>query len=49
MFSFPDIDECFSDPCQHNGTCVDLVNKYICVCDGTGYTGDICEEGEWLK
>ena len=27
-----DNNECGSDPCQNNGTCVDLINGYRCVC-----------------
>ncbi|XP_078661238.1 uncharacterized protein LOC144905439 [Branchiostoma floridae x Branchiostoma belcheri] len=39
-----DIDECASDPCQYNGTCVDGVNSYTCQCV-PGFTGDNCENG----
>ena len=27
-----DVNECMSDPCQNNATCVDDVNGYICEC-----------------
>lgn len=27
-----DIDECEVQPCQNNGTCVDLINEYQCYC-----------------
>lgn len=37
-----DINECESNPCQYNGTCVDLVNGYRCECI-PGLTGDNCE------
>ena len=26
------VDECLSNPCAHNGTCVDDVNGYFCEC-----------------
>ncbi|CAG9865288.1 unnamed protein product [Phyllotreta striolata] len=41
------IDECVlpngSGPCQNGGLCKDEINRYTCVCDGTGYTGLLCE------
>ena len=33
-----DINECASGPCQHNGTCIDLINQYLCLCQD-GYEG----------
>ena len=27
-----DTDECANNPCENNGTCVDLVNAYECIC-----------------
>ena len=41
---FPDIDECSSNPCAHNGTCIDGVNSFNCSCV-EGYTGHDCETG----
>ena len=32
------VDECLSNPCLHNGTCVDDVNGYFCECI-RGFTG----------
>ena len=40
--SYPDIDECASNPCQNGGTCADDVNRYDCTCEA-GYTGADCE------
>jgi len=37
-----DIDECNSDPCLHNGTCIDLINGYSCRCKNDS-RGDNCE------
>ena len=31
-FVVTDTDECADDPCKNNGTCVDLVNGYDCIC-----------------
>ena len=40
----PDLDECESDPCRNNGTCLDKLGKYVCTCDN-GFTGKNCEIG----
>ena len=44
MLTFPDIDECSSDPCKHGGNCTNLINQYNCTCV-EGYTGLDCETG----
>lgn len=36
-----DINDCQPDPCGENGTCIDLTNSFICICD-PGYTGPDC-------
>ena len=38
-----DIDDCVASPCKNNGTCVDQVDGYICLCDD-GYEGDNCDD-----
>ncbi|XP_054606105.2 protein eyes shut homolog [Nothobranchius furzeri] len=37
-----EINECNSSPCQHNGTCSDLLGEYICKCPA-GFKGKNCE------
>ena len=37
-------DECSSDSCENNGTCVDGIGGYTCSCP-PGYTGSSCESG----
>ncbi|CAJ0936014.1 unnamed protein product, partial [Mesorhabditis belari] len=36
------VDECFSGPCQHNGSCFPLENGYRCECEN-GWIGKHCE------
>ncbi|XP_035982290.1 protein eyes shut homolog isoform X2 [Fundulus heteroclitus] len=37
-----DTNECFSNPCQNHGQCVDQVNSYRCDCQ-MGFSGLLCE------
>lgn len=41
IFIPTDNDECASQPCQSNGTCIDLINEYKCRCTD-GYNGKNC-------
>ena len=34
-----DIDECLSDSCDSNATCINTVGSFTCTCD-SGYSGD---------
>ena len=43
-FCLPDIDECGSNPCVNNGTCIDGVNGFTCNCTRE-FGGDCCEIG----
>lgn len=43
-----DINECESNPCQHGGLCVDLLNSYQCHCM-EGYEGGNCQIGKAVK
>ena len=43
-FGLADIDECDSNPCVNNGTCIDGVNGFTCNCTRE-FGGDRCEIG----
>ena len=36
------VDECASNPCRNNGTCMDGDNWYVCKCP-SGYSGHDCQ------
>lgn len=40
-----DIDECSGGPCEHGGTCIDLVGGFRCECPPE-WTGDVCDIGK---
>ena len=42
---FLEINECSSNPCQHGGICIDLINGFRCSCS-LGFGGPTCREGE---
>ena len=48
VFPCVDINECVSSPCQNEGTCVDQVYGFQCVCL-SGYTDFICSTGKWYQ
>uniref|UniRef100_UPI0019397EDF fibropellin-3-like n=1 Tax=Styela clava TaxID=7725 RepID=UPI0019397EDF len=40
---FLEINECASEPCKNNGSCLDEINGYVCRCTD-GYDGIHCEK-----
>ena len=36
---------CAPNPCRHNGECSEEGDGYTCNCEGTGYTGELCQWG----
>ena len=36
------INECLSQPCLNDGTCIDEMNSFICLC-ADGYRSTLCE------
>lgn len=45
FFIIADVDECITQPCMNNGTCIDLISDYKCVCLG-GFNGTNCTIGK---
>ena len=45
-YSFLDIDDCASSPCQNGGKCIDGVASFTCQCD-PGWAGDVCDESKY--
>ena len=37
-----DIDECETNPCSNNATCVDGNNTFTCACP-SNFTGSVCQ------
>ena len=44
-YLFTDKDECETSPCG-TGTCKNTVGSFYCLCNGTGFEGEICDTGE---
>lgn len=44
-FFLIDVDECVSQPCQNNGSCIDLINGYQCNCTNM-FNGMTCTDGK---
>ena len=38
-----DIDDCAPNPCENDGSCIDGVNDYTCICEN-GFQGKNCSE-----
>lgn len=43
VFCETDINECEPAPCENGGECIDLIGRYKCRCNGTGFEGPNCE------
>ncbi|KAI4822696.1 hypothetical protein KUCAC02_008227 [Chaenocephalus aceratus] len=35
-------DRCNPNPCEHEGRCIQSWDDFICVCENTGYKGEVC-------
>ena len=47
-YTFTEINECASSPCQNGATCNDLLDRYTCTCV-SGYQGTRCETGWFTR
>ncbi|XP_041458355.1 cubilin-like [Lytechinus variegatus] len=37
------VDECSSNPCRNGGTCIDMYDKFMCLCT-SAWQGNLCEQ-----
>uniref|UniRef100_A0A8C6TPX5 Contactin associated protein 1 n=1 Tax=Neogobius melanostomus TaxID=47308 RepID=A0A8C6TPX5_9GOBI len=35
-------DRCSPNPCEHEGRCIQSWDDFICICENTGYKGEVC-------
>ncbi|KAH3831282.1 hypothetical protein DPMN_104544 [Dreissena polymorpha] len=47
-FPLTDIDECATNPCKNDATCINGQNKYTCTCSG-GWQGTNCDQGKYIR
>uniref|UniRef100_A0A3B3V1K8 Contactin associated protein 1 n=1 Tax=Poecilia latipinna TaxID=48699 RepID=A0A3B3V1K8_9TELE len=36
------ITDCTPNPCEHEGRCIQSWDDFICICENTGYKGEVC-------
>lgn len=36
------IHRCSPNPCEHEGRCIQSWDDFICLCENTGYKGEVC-------
>ncbi|XP_023691163.1 contactin-associated protein 1 [Paramormyrops kingsleyae] len=42
-------DRCTPDPCQHEGRCIQSWDDFICMCENTGYRGEVCQRSVYKE
>lgn len=36
------VHRCTPNPCEHEGRCIQSWDDFICLCENTGYKGEVC-------
>ncbi|XP_030649349.1 contactin-associated protein 1 [Chanos chanos] len=42
-------DRCSPNPCEHEGRCIQSWNDFLCVCNNTGYKGEVCHNSVYRE
>uniref|UniRef100_A0AAY4C0P2 Contactin associated protein 1 n=1 Tax=Denticeps clupeoides TaxID=299321 RepID=A0AAY4C0P2_9TELE len=42
-------DRCTPNPCEHEGRCIQSWNDFLCVCENTGYKGEVCHNSVYRE
>uniref|UniRef100_A0A8C2DSN8 Contactin associated protein 1 n=1 Tax=Cyprinus carpio TaxID=7962 RepID=A0A8C2DSN8_CYPCA len=40
---------CSPNPCEHEGRCIQSWNDFLCVCNNTGYKGEVCHNSVYRE
>uniref|UniRef100_A0A8C9SE52 Contactin associated protein 1 n=1 Tax=Scleropages formosus TaxID=113540 RepID=A0A8C9SE52_SCLFO len=42
-------DRCTPNPCEHEGRCIQSWDDFICMCENTGYKGEVCHKSVYKE
>ncbi|KAL4660518.1 contactin-associated protein 1-like isoform X1 [Arapaima gigas] len=42
-------DRCTPNPCEHEGRCIQSWDDFVCMCENTGYKGDVCHRSVYKE
>uniref|UniRef100_A0AAR2LC69 Contactin associated protein 1 n=1 Tax=Pygocentrus nattereri TaxID=42514 RepID=A0AAR2LC69_PYGNA len=42
-------DRCTPNPCEHEGRCIQSWNDFLCICNSTGYKGEVCHNSVYRE
>ncbi|GAA6073133.1 contactin-associated protein 1, partial [Tachysurus ichikawai] len=40
---------CSPNPCEHEGRCIQSWNDFLCICNNTGYKGEVCHNSVYRE